>query len=404
MQQAQLLHNFLAKASVIAHAGRSKALCQAVNAVTEDAPLTLTGIARQMKGGTTVRHKIKKIDLLLSNGHLQSETPGIYAALIPYVVNALDTLIILIDWSAIGVHEHHLLKASLYTKKRSVTLYEELHPEEKLSNSKVQYQFLKNLKNLLPNKRIIVIADAGFRTDFCQQVVSLGWDYLVRVRTCMCYQPAGESTWHNCTDLYPSATDKPAYVGEVLLSKASQVKAHLYLYKETLCNKQSRRKHPYQKTAHIFRRRYKTPWLLATSLSGKEEQVWQIIKAYKKRMRIEHEFRDLKDPKWGLGLGLSRTRCASRKRILLLVAHLSLFLLWVIGLVAEHNDWHYHFYANSTEQNRKKQKRILSLVYLAKQIIKQKYVSRITYHDITNAFSLCQKQIRDDCSIFEGIT
>ncbi len=89
-----------------------------------------------------------------------------------------------------------------------------------------------------------------------------------------------------------------------------------------------------------------------------------IIKKYRKRMKIEHEFRDSKDPQWGVGLSYTRCVDPARLEILLLVGYLAIFLLWLIGLATEYQGKHYDYQANTVKSHR-----VLSLVFLGTQVL-----------------------------------
>ncbi len=91
---------------------------------------------------------------------------------------------------------------------------------------------------------------------------------------------------------------------------------------------------------------------------------------YAKRMQIEHEFRDTKDERWGLGFRFSRTKDIRRLRILIMLSVLAIWLLWIIGRAAEDKKFHRHFQANSI-----KNKRILSLVFLGREVVKSHYLA-----------------------------
>jgi len=87
-------------------------------------------------------------------------------------------------------------------------------------------------------------------------------------------------------------------------------------------------------------------------------------------MKIEHEFRDTKDERWGLGFRFSRTKNIDRLRILIL---LSVLAIWVfIGMATEAKIFHRHFQANSI-----KNKRVLSLVFLGREVVKTHYLDRL---------------------------
>ena len=58
---------------------------------------------------------------------------------------------------------------------RTITLYDEVHPDKKLGNRRVQHRFLSTLQQLLPaHVTPIIVADSGFRTPFFREVERLG--------------------------------------------------------------------------------------------------------------------------------------------------------------------------------------------------------------------------------------
>ena len=85
------------------------------------------------------------------------------------------------------------------------------------------------------------------------------------------------------------------------------------------------------------------PWLLAASPSLNALDAREIVDLYGGRMQdvaasrnvIEQSFRDVKNPRWGLGLSLSQTTRPDRLAILLLIGALAMFALWLIGLVVQ---------------------------------------------------------------------
>jgi hypothetical protein len=58
------------------------------------------------------------------------------------------------------------------------------------------------------------------------------------------------------------------------------------------------------------------------------------MRAYSRRMQIEVAFRDLKNHRWGFALRYARTKNAKRLEIVLLIALLATFVLWLMGIAA----------------------------------------------------------------------
>ena len=257
-------------------------------------------------------------------------------------------------------------------------LYEEIHPEKKLSNGLVHMKFLERLKSMLPaNVPVCTITDAGFQTDFFKQVISIGWNFTGRLLTNMHYTLEGKNEWQPCASLYPQANEKARFIGAVELSKATRTKANLHLLKKMPKPKSrgKKRKVYYARKEKEHRNAAQKPWLIATSLKNLSIE---IMKIYRVRMKIEHDFRDVKDPQWGIGLRASRCKDLVRLSLLLLIGSLAIFLLWVIGLTIENEKLQYDFQANSY-----KHKRVLSLVFLGLEAIRSGYLQQITLPDIT---------------------
>lgn len=361
MQQTRLLHNILENSGAIKHKTRLESLTVAVDSLMNGANLALTSIGRHLAKEIKPKSKIKEVDYLLSNGHLHRERVHIYKAVNEWFIGQEKLLFIAIDWSSIVAHQQHLLRASLICKGRSITVYEEIYPENELGKRETHQRFLKNLKRVLPEDReVCIMVDAGFRTDFFIQVQTESWDYVGRILSTMHYTPQDKEDWKPCTSLHEQATDTPEAIGAVKLAKSNKLDSQLYLYKKLMDetvkeNKVMVRKIKHGRKEKDYGNAAKKPWLIAASL---EIPAVKIMAIYKKRMKIEHDFRDSKDPKWGLGIRESRTIDPMRLILQLLIGFLAAFLLWIIGLCLEKKNLHRDFQANSI-----KDKRVLSLIF-----------------------------------------
>lgn len=385
MQAQKLLHKLLKKSAVIGHEKRLNSLLRAVESVLHQGKLALTSLGRHLGGAAKVKNKIKSIDRLIGNEELMRERSAIYEVISSTLLGGLKQIVVLVDWSPCGSHENQLLKASVAMNGRSLTLYEEVHPEKKLGNFKVHKKFLQRLKEKIPaGCQVIVDTDAGFRTEWFELVLETGWDFIGRIRSNMQFQYEGSKEWISCLSLYAKAQEGIKRLGNVLLAKTRKLACSLYLYYE---KKPRKKKHKIKRknlsgTMNAdYSRANKEPWLLATSLQGGLKEAQQLICRYRKRMKIEHEFRDTKNGEWGVGLEYSRTKNIERLQILLLIGYLAIFVLWVIGLAAEEKKLQYNYQANTIKTHR-----VLSLVYLGLQIILHdpKCISEL---DIINAFN-----------------
>jgi hypothetical protein len=196
------------------HRRRLAALLAVVVACVSGPRLSLTDVGRRLEGTVRLRHKIKRADRLLGNHHLQGEARSIYAALCRVLLARIGAPLILIDWSDLKADQSlHLLRASLPVGGRSLTLYEEVHPQKRLGNRGVQVRFLRRLAGLLPaGLAPIIIADAGFKVPFFRAVERLGWRWVGRVRGRDHVRL--NDGWVSCKTLFRRATPSARLLGQ----------------------------------------------------------------------------------------------------------------------------------------------------------------------------------------------
>ena len=185
MQTQAIVSRLLRCCVALMHASRWQALRDiAVSAVSGRA-LTLTSLALGTTRTTSVRHRVKCVDRLLANPHLESERIGAYRALAQERLSGVPQLLIVVDWSSLTADlKWHWLRASVVVEGRSITLYEEVHARKHLAASNVHRQFIKRLAALLPatDSPPIILTDAGFRTPWFRMVADEGWTWIGRTR------------------------------------------------------------------------------------------------------------------------------------------------------------------------------------------------------------------------------
>lgn len=124
----------------------------AVGAGLTGTAVSITALGRAVSGTTFIKHKIKRLDRLIGNPRLKSDRLEIYGAMAGLLLKSLPLPLIIIDWSPLTDDQsQQLIRASLPVGGRTLTLYEEVHPNKKLGNRRVQHQFLARLKQLLPS-------------------------------------------------------------------------------------------------------------------------------------------------------------------------------------------------------------------------------------------------------------
>ena len=229
----QTLHALLKPSLPDVHATRFKALMAAVKAGLSGASVSITALGRAVSGPAHIKHKIKRMDRLIGNPHLNGERIAFYEAMARWLLQSLPMPLILIDWSPLTDDQsQQLLRASLPVGGRSITLYEEVHPVAKLGNRKVQHQFLERLHRMLPPcMRPIIVADSGFRTPFFRAVERLGWHWLGRIRNrdFIAFADRPEE-WLPAKSLYAQATRKPKLLGAVRWVRSNPLPGQLVAF------------------------------------------------------------------------------------------------------------------------------------------------------------------------------
>jgi hypothetical protein len=210
----------------------------------------------------------------------------------------------------------------------------------------------------------IIIADSGFKTPFFRQVESLGWRWVGRVRgrDYLCLH----GCWVSCKALFLKATSTPTLLGLGEWVRSNPLSALLVLVhrvpqgrsKRTASGKRARSKSSKQNAKGA-----KEPWLLVASPALGHLSAKQLVKLYRQRMQIEQSFRDMKSQHFGEGLECSRSQGVGRFRVLVLIASLAAFLLWLLGTAAERSGLHRKLYPS----NRKR--RVYSKLFLGRLLL-----------------------------------
>ncbi|HXT83766.1 MAG TPA: IS4 family transposase [Verrucomicrobiae bacterium] len=332
--------------------------------------LSVTELGRGINLPIQERSAIRRADRFIGNQKLHKELDAIYRKNVEILIGPKKKPKIIADWTHIPNTSHHALRAALVLKGRALALYEEVYPEKKLGNTKIEKNFLEKLNKLLPEGcKPIIITDAGFRNPWFKKIIELNWDYVGRVRGTHKYYNG--NSWLKCKDLLSKAKWKARYIGKIILCKGNSITSHLFLLKGKNKKKVSSSKYIKKKgggkDSLEYRRSAKENWLLASSIAGKNWlAINRVIKIYKMRMQIEEGFRDLKSSQYGFGFEKAHSRNRKRIRILLLVAMFASLIAWLVGYIAEKQKWHYQFQVNSI-----KTRRVLSLFYLGCQVIRR---------------------------------
>ena len=331
------------------HAKRAAACQRAVAAVVLGAALSLSGIALGVRSVTGYRHRVKSVDRLLGNGALHAARAQLYAALAARWLTGVGQLLLVIDWSDLTPDQRwHWLRASVAVEGRSVTLYEEVHPQHRLGNLKVHRQFLARVAELLPpGCEPIVMTDAGFHSTWFRAVTARGWAFIGRIRGRDMVQ-RGAGPWIRGTALYGHATQQARDLGPHAYVRSHPIEARLVLVKLPARGRHRRNIYGHRRASRTSRkcaRAASDPWLLAASRRLDHLSAHTIVRLYAQRMRIEQSFRDTKNLRFGQGLSITRSHTRERLQMLLLIGHLAAFVQRLIGEAAKARQLELNFMA-----------------------------------------------------------
>lgn len=385
MHAPKLLYKLLCESCEPIHRARLNALAAVVGGLLNAQRLSIVAIGRGITSAAAARHRIKQADRLIGNVHLSQERGRCYAMLCRWVLSGLFRPIIVVDWSPLQKNRSwHVLRAALAVKGRTITLYEEVHPESSLGSRRVHQRFLRRMAEYVPVECTpVVVTDAGFGQPWFRAVEALGWHWIGRLRgkVYLAWQTRPDA-WVCLRALYERATRRAAKLGLAQVVRSHPIRAcivafrapHKGRHRNTAFGERARSKHSrYQ--AH----RQREPWMLAASPElASQCTARQLVAIYRARMQIEEAFRDIKSLAYGYGGITSRTPGdPDRMANLLLVAALAAFLQWCIGLEAQRNRRN-RIYQTSTRTARP----VLSVIYLAALIIRNNGAPRLTRRSI----------------------
>jgi hypothetical protein len=225
--------------------------------------------------------------------------------------------------------------------------------------------------------RPYIVTDAGFKNPWFKAVITLGWDYIGRVRGKVTYDIG--NGFQPIKNLHEKAGMTPKHFGSITLAKESPLKTDVYLYKHKVKGRKKLTStvNPSQSnTSKKHSSGYREPWVLISSLNS-FSSVSKVIKIYKFRMTIEGSFRDVKSTEFGFSLNENKTIIAARYAVWLMISTLAYIVAWIIGFIAEKAGLHYDFQANTYRH-----RRVLSFFYLGCQIFRKKIDIPIELQDV----------------------
>jgi hypothetical protein len=332
------------------HSKRAGALLRATAALLRGGITSLSAIALSLDGATTLKHRLKSVDRLLGNAALNLERCELYRNVALSWLKGVPQVLMVVDWSDLTKDQRlQLLRASVVIDGRSLTLYEEAHPQKKLGNAAVHRTFLRRLATILPpGCQPIVMTDAGFHANWFKMVEEMGWKFIGRIRGRNRLQFGPECAWVEARDLYARARTQVRDLGLGYYVRSNPVAMRAVLSRRPKKGRHQLNIYGVKRVGRASAKNARSarePWLLASSLGLRHLSAQAIVGLYSQRMRIEQSFRDTKNSRLGLGLEAARSRSGKRLEILLLLIHLASFVQRLIGESAKQHQLELQFMA-----------------------------------------------------------
>lgn len=299
--------------------GCMAAASMAVNAI---------GLALAQVNGLNSKHAIKQVDRLLSNQGI--DVWAISELWVPFVIASRPDIVVALDWTDFDKDGHSTIALNMVTRHgRATPLIWKTILKDDLKNKRNLFEdeVLQRLKDVLPvGIGVTITADRGFGdVKLYQFLDSLGFGYVIRFRENIFVQNhKGEAR---------QARDWVPKNGRAVALKSASLTAKKFAVGSVVVTRS---------------RHMKDAWCLAVSDSTMSASV--AVATYGKRFSIEESFRDLKNPRFGMGLSESRVNSPVRRDRMILVATLASALLTLLGAAGESTGLDMRYKANTSRK------------------------------------------------------
>ena len=298
------------------HAKRVDSLADATLGVMSSASLAVAviGQALAQARGLVTKHAIKQVDRLLSNQNI--DVWDSFARWVPHLIGARKEIVVAMDWTDFDRDGQATLALNLVTGHgRATPLLWLTVWKEELTEQRNDFEdaCLGRLKELVPpGCAVTILADRGFGDHKLFAFLDdLGFGYVIRFRGNI-----------HVTDATGETRPAAEWVGKAgrarKLRDARVTASHGYKIGAVVC---------------VHAKAMKEPWCLAAS--NAEASSAMLVNYYAKRWTIEPSFRDIKDLRFGLGLGVTRIGEPTRRDRLLLINAFAMVLLTMLGAAGE---------------------------------------------------------------------
>jgi hypothetical protein len=331
IKRIDFVHDFLAGIfGDDLHAKRVASLANGTLGVMTSASLAVSIIGHSLAQarGLLGKHAIKQIDRLLSNQGIV--VWDMFAAWVTQVVGQRKAIVVAMDWTDFDADDQTRLALNLVSNHGRATpllWLSVLKDELKGSRNDFEDLCLARLAESLPDGvAVTILADRGFGdTKLFGFLDTLGFDYVIRFRGNIHVTAADGET--------RAAAAWVGKGGRARKLRAAEVTAGRHKVGAVVC---------------VHARGMKAAWCLAAS--NAEATAREITNHYARRWTIEPGFRDTKDLRFGMGLGVLRIADPQRRDRLLLLNAFAIVLLTLLGAAGESLGMDRHLKANTAKR------------------------------------------------------
>jgi hypothetical protein len=311
------------------HAKRVDSLANGTLGVMTGASLAVSVIGQALAQARNLltKHAVKQVDRLLSNqGIVVWDIFGYWVA---EAVGQRKSIVVAMDWTDFDADGHTTLALNLVTTHGRATpllWLTVLKDELKDNRNAFEDLCLARLAEVLPEDvAVTILADRGFGdTKLFAFLDELGFSYVIRFRGNIHVTAAdGEKR---------AAADWVGMGGRARKLRDAEVTAAGHRVGAVVC---------------VHAKGMKDAWCLATS--NAEMTAREITNYYAKRWTIEPGFRDTKDLRFGMGLGVVRIADPQRRDRLLLLNAFAIFMLTLLGAAGESLGMDRHLKVNTAK-------------------------------------------------------
>ena len=331
IKRIDFVHDFLA--GIFAddlHAKRVASLANGALGVMTSASLAVSIIGHSLAQarGLLGKHAIKQVDRLLSNQGIV--VWDMFAAWVTQIVGQRKAIVVAMDWTDFDADDQTTLALNLVSNHGRATpllWLSVLKDELKDSRNDFEDLCLARLAESLPDGvAVTILADRGFGdTKLFGFLETLGFDYVIRFRGNIHVTAADGET--------RAAAAWVGKGGRARKLRAAEVTAARHKVGAVVC---------------VHARDMKAAWCLAAS--NAEATAREITNHYARRWTIEPGFRDTKDLRFGMGLGVLRIADPQRRDRLLLLNAFAIVLLTLLGAAGESLGMDRHLKANTAKR------------------------------------------------------